>query len=154
MEGAVTQDVCNKENIPPVCTNAEKKKNPIPPMVASFKRNSKRMMKRVPLADITNLFDNSVQEHSVVSENGVSALHSSSVVLDLNTRRRTQLVLLRGSKKLRMGIRWIQFFLILLHKYSCNKAQYSKAEYWNWNYICNFINFDWLKTILILLFLS
>jgi secreted trypsin-like serine protease len=78
----------NKENIPPVYTNLEKNKNSIPLMTSScFKKNSKRKMKRVPLADITNLFENSstlTREENSVS----SVLPSSSIVFRSNSRRR------------------------------------------------------------------
>ncbi|RDX69204.1 hypothetical protein CR513_51711, partial [Mucuna pruriens] len=84
MEGTATHEESNKENIPlvctqeesnipPVCTKGEKKKNSIPPMTPSFKRNCKRKMKRVPLADITNLVNNSAHD-----PNEVSALPSAS----------------------------------------------------------------------------
>ncbi|TKY48916.1 hypothetical protein E2542_SST26339 [Spatholobus suberectus] len=99
MEGTATYDESNKENIPPVCTNGEKKKNPIPPMASSFKRNGKRKIKRVPLADITNLVNDSAQEL-----NGVSAIPSALLLLHCNSRRRTP-VLLRGSRSLRLGFR-------------------------------------------------
>jgi hypothetical protein len=79
----------NKENIPPVYTNFEKNKNSIPLITSSssFKKNSKRKMKRVPLADITNLFENSstlTREENSVS----SVLPSSSIVFRSNSRRR------------------------------------------------------------------
>ncbi|TKY48915.1 hypothetical protein E2542_SST26338 [Spatholobus suberectus] len=99
MEGTATYDESNKENITPVCTNGVKKKNPIPPMASSFKRNSKRKIKRVPLADVTNLLNDAAQEL-----NGASSLPSASVLLHSNSRRRTP-VLLRGSKSLRLGFR-------------------------------------------------
>ncbi|KAL5132298.1 hypothetical protein HKD37_12G034989 [Glycine soja] len=63
----------NKENIPQGCTMLEKKKNPIPHMAPSFKRK----MKRVPLADITNLVNNSAHEQNQQSGVGVSALSSA-----------------------------------------------------------------------------
>ncbi|WJX69326.1 hypothetical protein P8452_53591 [Trifolium repens] len=80
----------NKENIPPVYTNLEKNKNSIPLMTSScFKKNSKRKMKRVPLADITNLFENSSTLTMTREENGVSSvLPSTSIVFRLNSRRR------------------------------------------------------------------
>jgi secreted trypsin-like serine protease len=79
----------NKENIPPVYTNVENNKNSIHLITSSssFKKNSKRKMKRVPLADITNLFENSstlTREENSVS----SVLPSSSIVFRLNSRRR------------------------------------------------------------------
>ncbi|KEH39233.1 hypothetical protein MtrunA17_Chr2g0325191 [Medicago truncatula] len=76
----------NKENIPPVYTNGEnKKKNSISIMASSFKKNSsKRKMKRVPLADITNLFENSSTLTTTREENVFS---SASVHLGLNFRR-------------------------------------------------------------------
>ncbi|KAL2331646.1 hypothetical protein Fmac_019227 [Flemingia macrophylla] len=99
MAGTVTftHDDSEKENIPPLCNNGEKKKNPIPIMPQSFKRKGKRSMKkkRVPLADITILFNNSAQE-----QNGVSSIPSASVLLQRSTP-----MLLRGSKTLRMGFR-------------------------------------------------
>ncbi|KAK2424658.1 hypothetical protein QL285_034998 [Trifolium repens] len=79
----------NKENIPPIYTNLEKNKNSIPLITSSssFKKNSKRKMKRVPLADITNLFENS--STLTREENSVSfVLPSSSIVFRSNSRRR------------------------------------------------------------------
>ncbi|KAG4968832.1 hypothetical protein JHK82_034537 [Glycine max] len=68
-----TSNGSNKENIPQGCTMLEKKKNPIPHMAPSFKRK----MKRVPLADITNLVNNSAHEQNQQSGVGVSALSSA-----------------------------------------------------------------------------
>lgn len=106
-------DESNKENTPPVCTKGEKKKknnkrNPIPPMAPSFKKNGKRkILKRIPLADITHLFNNSSSTPLAQEEgNGVSssALPSASVLLHSNSRRRT-VVVVPCSKTLRMGFR-------------------------------------------------
>jgi secreted trypsin-like serine protease len=78
-----------KENIPPVYTNVENNKNSIHLITSSssFKKISKRKMKRIPLADITNLFENSstlMREENSVS----SVLPSASIVFCLNSRRR------------------------------------------------------------------
>nr|KYP53310.1 hypothetical protein KK1_024687 [Cajanus cajan] len=64
-------------------------------MAPSFKRK----VKRLPLADITNLFNNSAQ-----GQNGVSYLPSVPLSLHSASRNRTP-VLLRGSKNFRMGFR-------------------------------------------------
>ncbi|KAG4960943.1 hypothetical protein HKD37_13G038052 [Glycine soja] len=92
----------NKENIPPGCTKLETKKNPIPLMA---QQSFKRKMKRLPLADITNLVNNSAQELNQLHGFGVSALSSASFLLHSISRRRTTPVLLRGSKSLRLGFR-------------------------------------------------
>ncbi|CAJ1956670.1 unnamed protein product [Sphenostylis stenocarpa] len=104
MDDTVTHDESNKENVPPIITVLEKKKNPIPPVAPSFKRNTKRKMKRVPLADITHLFNNSAQEQN--HQTGVSASPPppDSVLLPAKSRRKT-MVLLRCSKSLRLGFR-------------------------------------------------
>ncbi|BAT92333.1 hypothetical protein LR48_Vigan05g136700 [Vigna angularis] len=106
METSVSHDQSDKENVPPINTVSEKKKNPIPPMAPSFKRNTKRKMKRVPLADITHLFNNSAQEQ--IKQIGVAASDSpppSDSTLLLPTSRRKTVFLLRGSKTLRLGFR-------------------------------------------------
>ncbi|KAL2331649.1 hypothetical protein Fmac_019230 [Flemingia macrophylla] len=97
MEGTVTftLDQINRQNIPPLCNNSKKKKNPISLISPSFKRK----VKRVPLADITNLFNNSAHE-----QNGISALASASLSSVSSSPRRT-LLLLGGSKTLRMAFR-------------------------------------------------
>ncbi|XP_027343317.1 uncharacterized protein LOC113855886 [Abrus precatorius] len=100
----------NKENIPPICikeesNNTSKKKNPIPPMASSFKKSRKRKTKRIPLADITHLFNNSSPLTTPHQETGVSSLPSSSVLLRSNSRRKTLTVLPAASKSLRMGFR-------------------------------------------------
>ncbi|WVY99427.1 hypothetical protein V8G54_025497 [Vigna mungo] len=107
METSVSHDQSDKENVPPIDTISEKKKNPIPPMAPSFKRNTKRKMKRVPLADITHLFNNSAQEQ--IKQIGVAASDSlsppsDSILLPPTSRRKT-VFLLRGSKTLRLGFR-------------------------------------------------
>ncbi|KAK7312855.1 hypothetical protein VNO77_37048 [Canavalia gladiata] len=50
-------DQSNKENIPPLC-NTNKGKIPILHPTTSLKKCDKPKSKRVPLADITNLFNN------------------------------------------------------------------------------------------------
>ncbi|CAJ2660563.1 unnamed protein product [Trifolium pratense] len=92
----------NKENIPPV------NKNSIPLIASSFKKNSsKRKIKRIPLADITNLFQNSSPFTMTPERNGVSSvLPSASILLRSNSRRRTLVVAQATvSKTLRMGFR-------------------------------------------------
>ncbi|GAU27087.1 hypothetical protein TSUD_103960 [Trifolium subterraneum] len=92
----------NKENIPPVYTNGEKNKNSL-----SIKKNNKRKMKRIPLADITNLFENSSALTMAREENGVSSvLPSASILLRSNSRRRSLVVAQATiSKTLRIGFR-------------------------------------------------
>lgn len=107
-------DDSNKENIPPSKgeeknnnNNKKKKKNPIPPIAPSFKKKSNRKTKRVPLADITNLFrmNSAPLTTTAHEENGVPATSpSDSVMLHSNSRRRTVIVV-PGSKTLRMGFR-------------------------------------------------
>ncbi|PNX54778.1 hypothetical protein L195_g048400 [Trifolium pratense] len=93
----------NKENIPPV------NKNSIPLIASSFKKNSSnRKIKRIPLADITNLFQNSSPFTMTPEGNGVSSvLPSASILLRSNSRRRTLVVVAQAtvSKTLRMGFR-------------------------------------------------
>ncbi|QCE09732.1 hypothetical protein DEO72_LG10g955 [Vigna unguiculata] len=108
MEASGSHDDSNKENVPPINTvSSEKKKNPIPPMAPSFKRNTKRKMKRVPLSDITHLFNNSAQDQT--QQIGVAASDSASPPSDSTflppTSRRRTVFLLRGSKTLRLGFR-------------------------------------------------
>ncbi|ESW21759.1 hypothetical protein PHAVU_005G097100 [Phaseolus vulgaris] len=104
MEATASHDQSNKENVPPINTVSEKKKSTIPPMaVPSFKRNTKRKMKRVPLADITHLFSNSAQEQT--QQIGVAAATPPpSDSVPPNSRRKTVFVL-RSSKSLRLGFR-------------------------------------------------
>ncbi|OIW05990.1 hypothetical protein TanjilG_11677 [Lupinus angustifolius] len=106
----------NKENIPPpisLCnaTKAKcKKKNPIQKKVSSFKSSgsgNKRKAKRIPLADITNLFSNSSstfnfshRHHHCQVSNSVSAVPSLPISI---SRCRAQVV--SPSKTLRMGFR-------------------------------------------------
>lgn len=90
---SVISEQSNKENIPPppVC-KAKGKKNPIPVKVKvpSFKGGigNKRKPKRIPLADITQLFNNSELPHQQL--NGVFPSISQMVP---------------ASKTLRMGFR-------------------------------------------------
>ncbi|KAK4577736.1 hypothetical protein RGQ29_028022 [Quercus rubra] len=56
MEAVALCDHNNKENIPP-----SKHTNPVTVNVQSFKKSTKRRILRKPLADITNLFNNSAQ---------------------------------------------------------------------------------------------
>ncbi|KAK7257378.1 hypothetical protein RIF29_31316 [Crotalaria pallida] len=119
----------NKENIPPSisnkttkgkCNKKKKKKNPIQPKATSFKKGksgNKQKSKRVPLADITDLFNNSStvtlrqqqQQHqqqqqqpsdSVAEVPSSSSAASSSIPLRRSTR-----VPPSKSKSLRMGFR-------------------------------------------------
>ncbi|KAK7290867.1 hypothetical protein RIF29_05607 [Crotalaria pallida] len=96
----------NKENIPPSpsSTKEEKKKinkHPIAPVAPSFKKkNTKRNAKRVPLADITHLFNNQAPLTVAQNQNVVS----SSLMLRSSFRRRIVAVA-PGSKSLRMGFR-------------------------------------------------
>ncbi|MCI94015.1 hypothetical protein A2U01_0115313, partial [Trifolium medium] len=63
--------------------------------------------KRIPLADITNLFENSSALTMTPEENRVSSvLPSASILLRSNSRRRTLVVAQATiSKTLRMGFR-------------------------------------------------
>ncbi|AES89754.1 hypothetical protein MtrunA17_Chr4g0040941 [Medicago truncatula] len=100
----------NKENVPPVC----KSKISIPQLASqSFKNKNKkngidRKLKRVPLADITNLINNSVSNSATFTlshqpHTGVSSFISSNSLLI--SRKRTLKPLVSGSKSLRMGFR-------------------------------------------------
>jgi len=101
----------NKENVPPVC----KSKISIPQLAPqSFKNKNKnkkngiqRKLKRVPLADITNLINNSVSNSATFTLShqpyiGVSSLSSNSPLV---SRKRTLKPLVSASKSLRMGFR-------------------------------------------------
>jgi len=90
----------NKENVPPINTVSQKKRNPVPSMAPSFKRNAKRKMKRVPLADITNLFNIFAQEQT----QQIWVAPSDSILLPPNSRRKTGFML-PDSKSLRLGFR-------------------------------------------------
>jgi len=93
-----TSTSSNKENVPPVC----KSKISIPQLASqSFKNKNKkngiqRKLKRVPLADITNLINNSVSNSAYQPHIGVSSLIS---------RKRTLKPLVSASRSLRMGFR-------------------------------------------------
>ena len=98
-------DQSNKENIPPfVCNNTKKGKNLIPHVSPSFKSNNvtKRRAKRIPLADITHLFNESTTTSTFTlareQQFGVSAIPSASL-----PRSGTPVV--PRSKTLRMGFR-------------------------------------------------
>ncbi|KAI4322752.1 hypothetical protein L6164_022418 [Bauhinia variegata] len=99
MEVSAISDENNKENVPPV---SKKERNPIPPIAPSFKKSSKRKLKRVPLADITNVVNNSAPL-ALHQQDGVSASPFVSVSLHSNSRRKTQVV--ADSKTLRMAFR-------------------------------------------------
>ncbi|CAL0333836.1 unnamed protein product [Lupinus luteus] len=78
----------NKENTPPLislrkATKAKcKKKNPIQTKVPSFRSSgsgNKRKAKRIPLADITNLFNNASSTFTCQVSNSVSAIPSLQI---------------------------------------------------------------------------
>ncbi|KAL9297764.1 hypothetical protein ACSQ67_023660 [Phaseolus vulgaris] len=64
----IISDLGNKENVPPFCNsnvNKDKGKTPVPHIKSlSFKnkKRSTRKLKRLPLADVTNLFNNSATD--------------------------------------------------------------------------------------------
>ncbi|KAF7822936.1 CLAVATA3/ESR-related 40 [Senna tora] len=99
MEVPATSDQSNKENTPPIPMNEkeeEKKKKHkksliASPVASSFKKTCRRRkLKRIPLADITNLFvDHSHQQNDVsATENTMTNPSSQSVLLQWNSRRR------------------------------------------------------------------
>ncbi|RZB75509.1 hypothetical protein D0Y65_034105 [Glycine soja] len=93
----------NKENVPPTTcnsnTNKVKSKTPIPHITAkSFKnmKRTKKMPKRVPLADITNLFNNFVTTTTFTLSHHHQQFGVSSALPSRTPRT---------SKTLRMGFR-------------------------------------------------
>lgn len=113
---AVFSDQSNKENVPPVCNNTNKgKKISIPHTSPSFKHKkkgsasaTKRKPKRVPLADITNLFNiNSDRSTLTLAQRqpqiGVSALLSDPAISQRRIVATSAIV--PSSKTLRMGFR-------------------------------------------------
>ncbi|KAK7312854.1 hypothetical protein VNO77_37047 [Canavalia gladiata] len=83
-------DQSNKENVPPLC-NTNKGKIPIPHAPTSFHKYGKQKPKRVPLADITNLFNNPTSTSTFTlpcqHPNGVSDLPRPPSVYDSRTLR-------------------------------------------------------------------
>ncbi|KAJ1415805.1 hypothetical protein SESBI_17868 [Sesbania bispinosa] len=102
----VISDQNNKENVPPIC-NTSKGKSLIPHTAPSFKNKkkcSKRKPKRVPLADITALINNSATSTFNLThqqQSAVSALPSDPSI----SRRKTVTPAVPGSKALRMSFR-------------------------------------------------
>ncbi|CAL0328931.1 unnamed protein product [Lupinus luteus] len=99
----------NKENIPPFCNTTKSKcrKSPISqkPKIPSFKNTAngiQRKPKRIPLSDITDLFNNSstftISHHHRQINDLVSEIPSASI-----SRWRIQVA--SPSKSLRMGFR-------------------------------------------------
>lgn len=108
MEGIAFCNRNNKENIPPFST---KRTNPVPANALSSKKTNKRRLRK-PLADITNLFYDSVQPSSV-PESVYLLLSSSASSVSVSNPRKRRAILKTGSvqvatsnsKSLRMGFR-------------------------------------------------
>ncbi|KAI9093268.1 hypothetical protein K1719_027282 [Acacia pycnantha] len=99
-EVAIVSDQSNKENVPPLSS-----KSLIPPVAPSFKKKRRRRINinRIPLADITNLFNQSAPEIGAIPP-PLSDLPQS------NSRHKTNAISnsmhrIRCSKSLRMGFR-------------------------------------------------
>ncbi|GAV75989.1 hypothetical protein CFOL_v3_19465, partial [Cephalotus follicularis] len=102
MEAITLSDNYNKENIPPF---SPKQANPVPVNAPSFKKipTCKRRFRK-PLADITNLFNNSVSSSS--TQESISLLLSSPPVsVCAPNARKRKAVGSSSSKSLRMGFR-------------------------------------------------
>ncbi|KAG5020772.1 hypothetical protein JHK87_016627 [Glycine soja] len=100
---SIISDHSDKENVPPITcnnsTNKDKSKTLIPHIMAKSFKNmkcTKRMRKRVPLADITNLFNNFVTSITFTLSHQQQQFGVSSAL-----PRRAP----RTSKTLRMGFR-------------------------------------------------
>ena len=108
MEGIAFCNRNNKENIPSFST---KRTSPVPANALSSKKTNKRRLRK-PLADITNLFYDSVQPSSV-PESVYLLLSSSASSVSVSNPRKRRAILKTGSvqvatsnsKSLRMGFR-------------------------------------------------
>lgn len=108
---SIISDHTDKENVPPITcnnsTNKDKSKTLIPHIMAKSFKNmkcTKRMRKRVPLADITNLFNNFVTSITFTLSHQQQQFGVSSAL-----PRRAP----RTSKTLRMGFRQASIFCLL-----------------------------------------
>ncbi|KAM3697538.1 hypothetical protein ACB098_06G120700 [Castanea mollissima] len=107
MEAVALCDHNNKENIPPT-----KHTNPVPVNVQSFKKSTKRRILRKPLADITNLFNNSAQLRAdqESSNSLVPTMFASACAPNSRKRKAIELeeidpIQVTSSLSLRMGFR-------------------------------------------------